>query len=144
MNESPQPVGEQPEPTESSLVPPSSSVKASRPLPENKRDFHRELDRRLGLLRREIGSLKERAKNVSRRTRTEYLELLDALDLRTSGLERQVDRFVGGCNDGWESFRAGAEKTWRDLKQNLEGVALSFRQRHPGSKTDPDEDRPRR
>jgi hypothetical protein len=113
-------------------------------LPKNERDFRRELDRRLGLLRREIDSLKARAKSVTQRSRAEYLELLDSLESRTNSLARRVDRFVEGYNDGWENFRTGAEETWRDLKQTLQRVALSFQQRHPESNADSDEERPRR
>ena len=135
--------GEQSERSES---PPlfSPTSKTSRPLPRNERDFHRELDRRLGLLRREIGSLKARARTVTRWSRTEYLKLLRALERRAESLELRVNRFVNGRGNTWESFRTEAEESWRDLKQMLEKVALSFRQRHPESDADPDEERPRR
>jgi hypothetical protein len=113
-------------------------------LPKNERDLRRELDRRLGLLRREIDSLKARANTVTRQSRTEYLELLGALDRKATGLERRVDRFVGGCGESWEGFQAKTEEMWRDLKQTLQRVALSFRQRHSGSEADSEEERPRR
>ena len=140
MNESPRPVGESEQ--SGSPSPPSSS--SGKTLPKNERDFRRELDRRLGLLRREIASLRAEAKTVSRQSRTEYLELLEALERKATGLERHVDRFVDGCGESWESFRAKTEEAWRDLKQTLQRVALSFRQRHAGSEADAEEVRPRR
>jgi hypothetical protein len=144
MNESPHSVGEQSERSESPSLLSTSAGKTSRALPKNQRDFRREFDRRLGLLRREINSLKARARTVTRKSRTEYLELLEALERKATGLERRVDRFVDGCGESWESFRTKTEETFRDLKQTLQRVALSFRQRHPGSKADSEEERPRR
>ena len=144
MSEPPHSVGEQSERSESLSPLSSSAGRASRPLPKNERDFRRELARRLGLLRREIDSLRSRATTVKRKSRTEYLELLEALERRATGLERRVDRFVDGCGESWEGFQTTTEETWRDLKQTLQRVALSFRQRHPGSEADTEEERPRR
>ncbi len=144
MNESLDSVGEESEQSDSPSPLSASAGRTSRPLPKNELDFRRELDRRLGLLRREIDSLKVRAKTVTRKSRTEYLELLQALERKTTGLERRVDRFVDGCGESWESFRPKSEETWRDLKQTLQRVALSFRQRHPESEADSGEERPRR
>ena len=144
MNESPHSFGEQPERSESPSPLSSSTGRASRPLPKSERDFRRELDRRLGLLRREIDSLKARAETVTHKSRMEYLDLLGALERKAAGLERSVDRFVDGCGENWESFRAKTEERWRGLKQALQGVALSLRRRHPESEADPEEERARR
>ena len=144
MSEAQQSVGGQSEGPETPLTFSASPATASRPLPKNERDFRRELDRRLGLLRREIDSLEARAKAVTRKTRAEYLELLAALERRATHLKRRVDGFVDGRGESWESFRARAEETWRELKQAVERVALSFRQRYPEAEANPDEVRPRR
>lgn len=144
MNESPDSVEEQPGDPEPAAPPSARTGRAWRPLPRAERDFRRELDRRLGLLLREIASLRARAMKVERESREEYLEMLGALERKTTSLERRVDRFVAGTGESWEGFREKTEETWRDLKQTLQRVALSFRQRYPESAADAEDERPRR
>ena len=104
------------------------------PLPDNEREFRRELARRLCLLRREIHSLRAKAKTVDPRSGRDYVELLDSLEARALRLEFTVETFDRADADRWPEFRSGAEETWRDLKQSLLRIGSLFWRRHPESR----------
>jgi hypothetical protein len=116
----------------------------ARPLPAGERDFRRELARRLDLLQREVESLRLRVERLPRESSTEYLEMLDALQLRADRLEHQVGRFLRGGTESWESFRDRSEETWIDLKRSLLRIALSIHRRHPEMEMRSKAGRPRR
>jgi hypothetical protein len=110
---------------------PVARARGSHPLPASEGEFRRELGRRLALLRREIASLKARARSIAGESGEEYLELGEALERNADRLERRVEVYSGDGSTSWERFRDSTEADWRDLKQTLLRVAMSLRQRYP-------------
>ena len=94
---------------------------------EKRKAYEEKLDAQLKEWNAQITLLKAKAENAKADAKIDYYKSIEALEHKQGEAKAKLQELKTAGDEAWEAVKAGAEKTWAEVKTAYHDAASKFK-----------------
>ena len=94
---------------------------------EKRKAYEEKLDAQLNEWNAQITLLKAKAENAKADAKIDYYKSIEALEHKQGEAKAKLQELKTASDEAWEAVKAGAEKSWAEVKTAYHDAASKFK-----------------
>ena len=94
---------------------------------EGRKAYEEKLDAQLNEWNAQITLLKAKAENAKADAKIDYYKSIEALEHKQGEAKAKLQELKTASDEAWEAVKAGAEKSWAEVKTAYHDAASKFK-----------------